>query len=162
VQAVDTRLSQREATREHAVETCCKACTEWNCVTIESVNFFHKSTQQTKSQTPIYKNEWKISETNQFPTTSAIWQVRTEHSRCKCMESVENLCHCNVFEMVTSSLIRRIQMGHLSRLRWLTGFFKCIIWGRFFVFAIPAVNLNSQNLSFVPDCPMTLLIGLLG
>jgi hypothetical protein len=44
-------------------------------------NVCHKSGQQTKPTTPLYNNEWGISETNFVPTASAVCGAKTKHSR---------------------------------------------------------------------------------
>jgi hypothetical protein len=54
-------------------------------------------------------------------------------------------------ELLTSLLIRGIQMGEMSKLGWLIS-----------VFPVPAVTFNFQNHSFTPVHLMILFIGMLG
>jgi hypothetical protein len=67
--------------------------------------------------TPVYKDEWRISETNLLPNTSAICRYKTDHSLLKPIENYEessrntDLCQIRV--------IRVIQMEEMSRLGWL-------------------------------------------
>jgi hypothetical protein len=57
--------------------------------------------------------------------------------------------HKNVLrKLVTSLLIREIQVGRMSKLDWLIGLIKHVIWGRFLVLPIPAVTFNLQNFEF--------------
>jgi hypothetical protein len=63
-----------------------------------------------------------------------------------------------ISDYVTSTLISGVQMGQTSKLDWLIGFVKIAIW----VDSLYAVAFNFQNPSFMPDDPMTLLVGLLG
>jgi hypothetical protein len=88
-------------------------------------------------------------------TASAICGVQTEHSGLK---PYRNPSHHTglLYVLVTSLLIRRIQIEEMSRLGWLVGFVKHI------VFPIPAVTFNFQNPSFIPTSPVTVFIGMLG
>jgi hypothetical protein len=52
-------MSPRDVTGKHKVKEC-KACTECNYNAIGGDNILHKSNQQTKSLTPMYKNYRRI------------------------------------------------------------------------------------------------------
>jgi hypothetical protein len=55
--------------------------------------------------------------------------LSTEQARLKHIQPMENLsCHRDLFELVSSSLIRGIQMGEMSKLDWLTGLVKNAMW----------------------------------
>jgi hypothetical protein len=67
----ETRLSRREVAGKYmyAVKVAMKHAQMWNCDTNGGNNLCHKSSQQTKSSTtPVYTDEWRISETNFVPT----------------------------------------------------------------------------------------------
>jgi hypothetical protein len=61
--------------------------------------------------------------------------------------------------LVTSSLIRGIQIGEISKLGWLIGFVKHAIRAEFLT---PAVAFNFHNPDFIPDKPMALLVSMSG
>jgi hypothetical protein len=65
-------------------------------------------------------------------------------------------------ELVTSLLIRGIQMEEMSKLGWLIRLVEDAIWADSLLFPIPAVTFNFQNPSFIPAYPMTLFICMLG
>jgi hypothetical protein len=74
---------------------------------------------------------------------------------------MENLSHniVHLCELVTSLLIRRIQMGEMSTLGWLMGLFKHAIW----VHCISFIYCYFQfpNPSFIPAYPVILFVGML-
>jgi hypothetical protein len=54
------------------------------------------------------------------PTANFICGVKIEHARLKRIISMKNLLrHSDFFGLVTSLLIRGIQMGDMSKLGWL-------------------------------------------
>jgi hypothetical protein len=106
------------------VKICDGTCTDWSYDTNGCSNLCQKFIQQAKSLTPIYRNEWRINETTCVHTTSAIFGVKTKYTRLKCIKHLMNLsCHSQLFELVTSVLIRDI-----SRLDWLIGLVRHDIW----------------------------------
>jgi hypothetical protein len=50
------RMSPRDVAGKCALKYCAEAYTKWNYNAVGSDNFLHKSNQQTKSQTPTYRN----------------------------------------------------------------------------------------------------------
>jgi hypothetical protein len=58
------------------------------------------------------------------PIAIAICGMRTEHG----ILGLNLSCHSDLFESATSSLIRGIQMGQMSKLGWLIGLFTHAIW----------------------------------
>jgi hypothetical protein len=69
--------------------------------------------------------------------------------------------HTDLFDFVTSWLIRGIQMGGKSELVWLMGLAKHAIWATFCI-SVPAVTSNFQNLGFIPVYPLNPIVGKLG
>jgi hypothetical protein len=94
--------------------------TEWKCDISRDGNLCHKPFLQTKYLTACEQ----INETKYVPIAIAIFGVRTEHEILELNLS----CHSDLYEPATSSLIRGIQMGQMSKLRWLIGFFTNAIW----------------------------------
>jgi hypothetical protein len=65
----------------------------------------------------MYKNKCRINGTKYVPTSRAICRVKIEHAILGRMKKAKNLsCHTDLFKLVTSSLIKGIQMGEKSRL----------------------------------------------
>jgi hypothetical protein len=65
-------------------------------------------------------------------------------------------------ELVTSLLLKGIQMGKMFRLGWLIGLVEHAIWADSLLLPIPAVTFNFQNRSIIPAYPMSFFIGMLG
>jgi hypothetical protein len=79
-----------------------------------------------------------------LPTASAICGVKPEHSRLK---PYGNLSHHAdlICELVTSLLIRGIQMGEMSKSGWLIGLVKHAAWPIHFISytcRLPSVSLS--------------------
>jgi hypothetical protein len=92
------------------------------------------------------ENFWK----HIVPTASAICGVKPEHSRLK---SYRNLSRNTdlLSELVTSLLIRGIQVGEMSKLGWLIGSVKYAIWAYSLYFLYLLVHSFSKILaSFRP------------
>jgi hypothetical protein len=76
---------------------------------------------------------------------------------------MKNLSDYQIFpELLTSLLIRGIQMGDMSKLGLLIGLVKHSILARFVIFPVPAITFNFQNPSVIPAYPMTPFIGMMG
>jgi hypothetical protein len=76
----------------------------------------------------MYKNEWVINESNHVPIASDICGVKTEHARFKRVKLKNLSRHTDVFDVVSSSLMKGIQMGEMFKLGWLIGSVKHAIW----------------------------------
>jgi hypothetical protein len=74
----------------------------------------HKTNQQTKSLTPTYKNDRRITK-----PTACLPPAPIASYTCKPTGSLAFLN--DLFDFVTSSLICEIQMGEISKLGWLMG-----------------------------------------
>jgi hypothetical protein len=68
------------------------------------------------------------NETNQVPTASSICGEKTKHASLKRIKSMKNLiCHTDLFESVTSFLIRVFQIEEMSIVVWLIVLVKHVI-----------------------------------
>jgi hypothetical protein len=65
---------------------------------------------------PMHKNEWRTNKTISVPTGSAICGVKSELATLKHMKPKKNLSRRSDLLELTSSLIRGIQTGRLSKI----------------------------------------------
>jgi hypothetical protein len=78
---------------------------------------------------PACKNERGRSGTNYVPTAGAICGVETDSKALNIWKPTKDLSpHTDLFELITSLLIRGIQMGEVTRVGWLIVLVKQDIW----------------------------------
>jgi hypothetical protein len=57
--------------------------------------------------------------TKYMATVGAVWGMNTENARFRRIQPAKNLsCHSDLSELVTSSLIKGVQIGEMSNMGW--------------------------------------------
>jgi hypothetical protein len=89
-----------------------------------------------------------VNELNYVPIACVICGVNIEHAKLKGIKPMKNLSrHTELFELVTSSLKKGMQMGKMSKLSWLIGFVKHAIWAYSLYFLYLLLLSSSEILS---------------
>jgi hypothetical protein len=74
------------------------------------------------------------NETNYGPTARSNCWVKTDPTTLNNpRDHYDNTCHSDLSDLVTSSITRVIQMGVISKQRWLTGYIKHAICANSFI-----------------------------